>query len=155
MPTRKQPARKGTPRPTCLGNKFAVRNKGGRPRKWDEKAIAEETAALHKWMDNPNNYFFTSFLTARKLHPQQVERFAELSEEFCEAYARAKLVQEARIVEGALTRKFDGTFAKFILQNKAGWKEKSEVSGNAENPLAVIMERIALGERDLLDYDDR
>ena len=143
--------RKGTPRPTCLGNKFALGNKGGRPHKWDKKAIAKETTALNEWIKDPANYFFTSFLAVRNLHPQQIERFAEVSEEFCEAYARAKLVQEQRIVEGALTRKFDGNFAKFVLQNKAGWKERNELSGNTENPLAVILEHIASRAKNPLD----
>lgn len=128
MLAKNQKKRKGMLRPTCRGNDFAVGNKGGRPKKWTE---------------DPKNYFFTSFLTERQLHPQQVERFAEQSEEFCEAYARAKLVQECRLVEMAIFRKGDPGFIKFILKNKAGWKEKNEVSGNTENPLAVIMERIA------------
>ena len=143
--------RKSSPRPTCIGNKFAQGNKGGRPRKWTDEAIAKETDALYDWIDNPNNYFFTSFLIARELHPQQVERFAEMSEEFCEAYARAKLVQEARLVHMGITRKGDPGFIKFILQNKAGWKEKNEVSGDGENPLAVIMEKIAASAKDPLD----
>lgn len=152
MVTQKKRKRKGTPRPTCLGNTFAVGNKGGRPRKWTDEVIAKETNALHEWIENPNNYFFTSFLTARNLHPQQVERFAEMSEEFCEAYARAKLVQEQRLVELAVSRKGDGNFIKFVLQNKAGWKDKNEISGDTQNPLAVIMERIALSAKDPLDH---
>ena len=153
MAIQKKQNRKGTPRPTCIGNRFAQGNKGGRPRKWTDEAIAKETDALYEWIDNPNNYFFISFLIARSLHPQQVERFAAESEEFCEAYARAKLVQECRLVEMGITRKGDPNFIKFILQNKAGWREKSEVAGNAENPLAVIMERIALSAKDPLDRE--
>jgi hypothetical protein len=73
-----------------------------------------------------------------------------MSEEFCEAYARAKIVQECRLVDMAIFRKGDPNFIKFILQNKAGWREKNEISGNAENPLAVIMERIAANTADPL-----
>jgi hypothetical protein len=51
---------------------------------------------------------------------------------------RAKLVQECRLVEMGITRKGDPGSIKFILQNKSDWKEKSEVSGNAANPLANV-----------------
>lgn len=148
MATHENRKRKGTARPTCLGNKFALGNKGGRPRKWTEEAIAKETAALHEWMENPNNYFFTSFLAARGLHPQQMERFAAESEEFRETHARARATQEFRIVDKALNRKFDATFAKFVLSNKAGWKEKQEISGDGKNPLAALFDEIGQKAKD-------
>lgn len=153
MVTQQKQNRRGTPRPTCVGNKFAQGNKGGRPRKWTDEMIAKEAIALREWIKNPGNYFFTSFLVERGLHPQQIERFAKLSEEFCEAYERAKLVQETRLVEMGITRSGDPSFIKFILQNKAGWKKKNEVSGNSESPLAFLVQRIASSAQDPLEYD--
>ena len=138
-----QKKRKGTPRPTCRGNKFALGNSGGRPRKWTDEMIAKETVALRKWIENPDNFFFTSFLAERNLHPQQVERFAAESEEFCEAYERAKLIQEERLVHMGITRTGDPGFIKFILQNKAGWGKRKDVARRAKNTLLVIMEKIA------------
>jgi hypothetical protein len=43
-------------------------------------------------------------------------------------------------------------FHQVLLQNKAGWKERQEVSGDEANPLAVIMQRIAESAHDPLDY---
>ena len=149
----KKKAKKKTPSKSALSILNSPQ-KIGRPREWDEESINIERLELEKWIDNPKNYFITSFLNERKLHSQQVERFCDFSKEFCEAYARARQIQEQRIVEAALSRKFDGTFAKFVLQNKAGWKEKQEVSGDAANPLAVILDRIAISARDPLDYDE-
>lgn len=60
-------------------------------------------------------------------------------------------IQECRLVDMVVFRKGDPGFIKFILQNKAGWREKNEISGSAENPLAVIMERIALSAKDPLE----
>lgn len=138
------------------GNKFAVGNNGGRPREWTSVEIEKERIALEEWMENPKNYFFTNFLNIRKLHPEQIERFCTYNQEFRESYARARRIQEERLVELAVFRKGDANFIKFVLQNKAGWKEKSEVSGDANNPLAVILEKIAANSRDPLqqDYDD-
>lgn len=126
----------------------------GRPIEWTPERIEAERIALEKWIDNPKNYFFTAFLNERHLDLKQVERFAEVSPTFCHTYAHAKQIQEARLVELAVSRKGDGNFIKFVLQNKAGWKEKSEVSGNGTNPLAIILDRIGANARDPLEYDD-
>lgn len=146
--------RKGTPRPTCIGNKFALGNKGGRPRKWTEKEISAEYFALIEWMEDPNSYFMTSFLIQRYLKAEHLRRLSQYSEEFRETLERARLVQECRLVDLAVFHKGDPGFIKFILQNKSGWKGKAEISGNAANPLAVIMERIAASAKDpLAEYE--
>lgn len=137
-----------------MGNQRSVGNRGGRPIEWTDSEIAKETEALHKWIADPKNYFFTSFLNERNLDPKQVQRFCEYDPEFCQAFERAKQIQEQRLVEGALNRKFDPGFTKFVLQNKSGWKEKSEVSGDANNPLAVIMAKIADNAKDPLEEYD-
>ena len=104
--------------------------------------MEKERIALEKWIENPDNYFLTAFRTERNLLPEIVERLREYSISFRETYARALEIQEQRIVSNALSRKFDGNFAKFVLQNKAGWKEKQEISGDASNPLAVLLAKI-------------
>lgn len=149
--TKPKAKKKGTPRPTCIGNKFAVGNNGGRPREWTDADIAIENEALKDWIKNPKNYFLTSFLIDRDLHKEQMERFARYNQEFCATFEKAKQVQEQRLVDLAVTKKGDGGFIKFVLQNKAGWKEKSEISGDAANPLAVILERIGQTAKDPLD----
>jgi hypothetical protein len=125
----------------------------GRPREWTEGLIEQKRKQLEKWIDNKNNYFFTTYLNEADLHPEQIERFCNYSEHFRETYARALKIQEARLVELAVSRKGDGNFIKFIMANKCGWKEKSEVSGDGVNPLAIIMAKIADSAKDPLDYD--
>ena len=93
-------------------------------------------------------------MNQENLHLEQIDRFCNYSEKFRDTYTRALATQEVRLVELAVTKKGDGNFIKFILQNKAGWKEKQEVSGDAANPLAVILDRIAASARDPLDYDE-
>jgi hypothetical protein len=154
MPDRNQKKRKGTPRPTCVGNKFALGNKGGRPREWTAENIETERLALIEWAKDTKNYFITSFLNQRNLSPEHLCRFSQYSEEFREALERAKCIQEERLVDLAVTRKGDPGFIKFILQNKSGWKDKSEVSSEAGNPLAIILEKIGQTARDPLDGRD-
>ena len=126
-------------------------NPGGHPREWTEGFIEKERLALLEWLKDPKNYFLTGFLVERGLVHEQIARFEKYSKKFCETMAIARYVQEQRLVELAVTRKGDGNFIKFILQNKAGWRERNEISGDAANPLSVIMERIALKSRNPLD----
>lgn len=129
--------------------------KRGRPIEWTDDLIDAETEALHKWIEDPKNYFFTSFLVERDLDIAHIERFARYNSSFRQAYEKAKQIQEKRLVDLAVTRKGDGGFIKFILQNKAGWKEKNEITGDVNNPLAVIMDTIGKKSRDPLeDYSD-
>jgi hypothetical protein len=110
---------KGTPRPTYIGNTFALGNKGGRPREWDEEVIAIEEKALREWIKNPKNYFLTSFLNQR-LTWKQLIRFSEYSEEFCHTLERARLVQEACLVDLAVSRKGDVDSSSSFCRTRLG-----------------------------------
>lgn len=48
--------------------------------------------------------------------------------EFLDAYARAKGLQEALLVEGTMAGAFDGRFAPFLAKNLLGWKDRTEVA---------------------------
>ena len=135
-----------------IGNKYAVGK--GRPVEWTPELIEIEREALETWIDDPKNYFITAFLNERKLDAKLIDRFTQSSQSFCQTYTRAKQIQEQRLVEAACTRKFDGNFVKFVLQNKAGWKEKQELSGDTQNPLAILMAKIdANAKSPVEDYE--
>ena len=125
----------------------------GRPIEWTAELIEEERLALDAWIADKKNYFFTSFLNERRLGMEQVERFARTSQSFCESLALARRTQEQRLVELAVTRKGDPNFIKFVLQNKAGWKERNEVSGDQSNPLAVLLDRIGTKAKDPIEVE--
>lgn len=146
---------KPVPPPAPKGNQYAKGcETSGRPRDWTEDMVEKVRKNLEEWIEDPKNFFFTGFLNKYNVHPQQIERFCNYSPEFRETHAKALRIQEERLVNLAVFRKGDGGFIKFILANKAGWKEKSEVSGDAANPLAIILDRIGQSARDPLDYDE-
>jgi hypothetical protein len=99
--------------------------------------------ALKEWISVPENYYFNRFLTLRGLHPEQASRLEARSSVFRDAVRFAKAVMEERLVHLAVTKQGDGNFIKFVLANKAGWKERSEVSGDSQNPLALVLDKIA------------
>jgi len=147
--------KKSIPPPAPKGNKYAAGcETSGRPREWTEGFIEQKRKALAKWIENPKSYFFTSYLNQEDLHHEQIERFCNYSPEFRATYKRALAIQEQRLVDLAVFKKGDGNFIKFVLANKAGWKERQELSGDAANPLSVILDRIADSAKDPLEYDD-
>lgn len=121
----------------------AQKNKGGRPREWTEELIEVERQELDKWIHNPENYYLTNFLIERDLDNEGIARFCRYSERFRDTFEKAKRVQESRLVNLAVSKKGDGGFIKFVLQNRAGWKERNEISGDQANPLTVLMEQIS------------
>lgn len=141
------------PPPAPKGNQRAKGcTTSGRPREWTDELIEAERIAFEEWLENPNSYFIGEFIVQRKLTGyEMLQKFAERSPEFSETLKKARAAQEQRIVQGSMTKKFDGSFAKFVLANKAGWREKQEISGDAANPLAVILDRIGKSNKDPLD----
>jgi len=131
------------------------KGKPGGPIYWTAERIAEKQVALEKWIADPESYYFTKFLAQENLDSAQLVRMCTYSDSFRQAVDLAKRTQEIRLVELAVSRKGDGGFIKFILQNKAGWHDKTQISGDGANPLTIIMDRIASSSRNQLeDYDD-
>jgi len=68
----------------------------------------------------------------------------------------AKAWQETRLAEGGLTSEFNSGFCKFVMGNTCGWVDKQEtkISGDAENPLAFLLQNVDGRSKDLVTDDD-
>ena len=128
---------------------------GGKPKYWTVEKIAKEAESLEKWLKNEDNYYIRNWLAERRIGPATVLEWCDRLPFFEKVYARAKLLQENRLVHLATTRKGDGNFIKFVLSNKHGWKEKSEVAGDNANPLAVILGKINDTKQEPLSLDNQ
>jgi hypothetical protein len=119
---------------------YNVNGEGGRPVKYTDEFLDELANQLDTWINNEKNLWIKNFFTDRYIPVQIPEELCSRSKRFSEAYARAKILQESRIYNRALERKYDGTMARFGLMNNHGWAEKSktEISGDANNPLNVL-----------------
>lgn len=142
-----------TPNPNKELTKSLQGQGGGRPTEYSDEYIEQEADALLRWLQVKGNYYLTRFFNERKLHPEHGTRFAKRSKKFCDALQLARSTMEARIVEGSMSKKFDGSFAKFVLANKAGWKEKTELSSDQANPFQVIMDRISSTNKEPIEID--
>ena len=66
------------------------------------------------------------------------------------AYGKAKVTAQVAnaLVKKALSDRADSVnAAKFYLQSQAGWKERSELAGDPNNPLKSVTEIIVRGVR--------
>lgn len=50
--------------------------------------------------------------------------------DFATAYARCKNIQKGKLVDGALSERYNANFAKFVAVNCHGMKERSETDSN-------------------------
>jgi hypothetical protein len=133
------------------GNKHAVGNSGPPPSKYTQEFIEKEAMAFVTWFSNPENIYFKRFALERGYPPDELVHFAKKSEVFSRAYTFAKAWQECKIVEGALFNKLNSNFAKFAMANLSGWSDKQQVSGDAANPLAFLLQKTDGQSKDLVN----
>lgn len=133
------------------GNKYALGNKGPAPSLYTQEFIENEAKAFVYWFSKPENIYFKRFALERGYPPDALADFAKKSEVFSRAYLFAKEWQECKIVEGALFNKLNSNFAKFAMSNLSSWSDKQQVSGNAANPLAFLLQKVDGQSKDLIN----
>lgn len=123
--------------------------KMGRPVIWTEELIENERLALEEWIENPKNYYLGRFCEARDYTLDTLLVLEDKSKDFARTLKKARQVQENRLVDCAITKKHDGNFTKFVLANRAGWKERTELSGDVKNPLSFVLSSIDNANKDI------
>jgi len=126
-----------------MGNQNAKGHGFGRPQIWTEEKIDAIAEKLYEWMQRPKSIYLKSFWCEQNIHKDMVTDFINRSPIFARAYSQAKEWQEAKLVTEALAKRTSDSMTKFVLVNVHKWKERTEVSGDAQNPLALVLEKIA------------
>jgi hypothetical protein len=139
--------------PAPKGNTYAAGNSGPPPSKYTAEFIENEAKAFILWFSQPDNIYFKRFALERGYPPDELANFAKKNEVFKRAYLFAKEWQECKIVEGALFNKLNSSFAKFAMANLSGWSDKQQVSGDAVNPLAFLLQKADGQSKDLVHAD--
>ena len=137
------------PRPP-LGNKYALGHGCGAPEKYTDEWIEKESEAFIEWMKLPESIFFKSFAIERGYHPNRLQEFADKSPIFSGVLNKAKAWQEQKLINFALFNKINAGMTKFVLANHHGYVEKTQVSGDAANPLSFLLEKSS-PSKDLVD----
>lgn len=138
---------------------YNVNGEGGRPIEYTEEVFSQLADELIEWSNDPKNIFVEKFATNKRKSPPILQDWANKSARFAEALKYAKHVQEAKLKEGGLTRKYSDSFTKFLLINNHGvqkYAEKTEttISGDAANPFVMILNQTKELVQDEKDTDD-
>lgn len=123
---------------------------GGRPKKYTDEFIENEAIEFEKWMELPDSIYFKEFAFGRGYTSQLFSEWAQTNQRFSETFKKVREWQEFRVAKGTLKNEFNPSFAKFFMGNVCGWAEKieSKISGDAQNPLACIIEKISSKSKD-------
>lgn len=122
------------------GNKISVGNSGQPPQIYTPEWLSNEAKLFKEWMEKPDSYYFNSFAIERGYSPQRFPEFAEKSPEFAETLKIAKQWQQSKLVTSGLKNETNASITKFVLQNCHGWAERQQISGDANNPIAFLLE---------------
>lgn len=136
------------------GNQLALGQSGGRPVNYTEEMLDQLAIKLYEWMQLPESIYVKSFCFQYGLLPQKIEDYCNRSPVFREAWLQSKEWQEAKLVTQALNRKTAEGMTKFVLVNVHKWKEKTEVSGDSANPLALVLADIAKKNQQPIDIQE-
>ncbi len=133
-------------------------NKGrecGRPMKFTIEEIEGFAVEFLDWLDDENNFWMKNFCLEKRINPDCMHEWCELSENFRSAYLLAKHKQEAKTYIGGLIGKFNSNIVKLSLTNHHGWAERSEtkISGDKENPLSCLLTSISGQTKELINDD--
>lgn len=140
------PAPKGhAPYPGC--------EQGGRPTKYTKEFIEEEAIAFEEWMRLPNSIWYESFAVERGYDPNLLSLWAKENEKFSGVYRLSQGWQKAKLIQGGLLNTYNASITKLVLANTCGWTDRQQVSGDATNPLAFLLNSIDGASKELINNE--
>jgi hypothetical protein len=134
---------------------YAGCEKGGRPRKYDDDFIINEANQFLIWMGKPESVWYECFAIERGYNPHLLSEWAKHNKKFATVYEYAQGWQKAKLINGGLTGKYNSNVLKLVLANTIGWTDKQQISGNAANPLAFLLEQANGKSKDIVTNDKR
>jgi|GEM_PF-781703 len=134
---------------------YAGCEKGGRPKKYTEEVIEHEAHQFRNWMDKPDSVWYECFAVERGYHPSLLSEWAKSNKKFGVVYDYAQGWQKAKLINGGLIGKYNSNILKLVLANTIGWTDKQQISGNAANPLAFLLEQADGKSKDIVNHDKR
>jgi DNA-packaging protein gp3 len=124
---------------------------GGRPEKYTQEKIEWEADAFLEWMARPDSIWYKDFALERGYPAEYLSIWAKSNKRFSQVYERAKEWQQSKLVKGGLLNQFNAGFTKFVMSNTCGWTDRQQISGDAANPLSLLLQKVDGGTKDLVD----
>lgn len=115
-------------------------------RMYNQKIFDEDIEQLavefDAWMELPDSLWFKSFWLSKNLDYDYAVELSERNESLAFVFKKARAWQTARLLERGLQKELSEGLVKLVLYNTAGWSDKKQISGDAQNPLAMIINEI-------------
>ena len=138
--------------PTLISNNYIVneKQKSTPKKRWKftDEFIKEITQKLLDWVKTSDTLWLGSFAQINGFHRHRLAELALTNEEFGKAFEIAKQAQENWLVTSALNKKVDCTMAIFALKNVAGWRDKTEFTGEVKFDIQSLITDIFRTEKE-------
>lgn len=127
------------------------RKEGGQPgnknaEKWTEEEALKLGNELIEWMSFDENFWVKEFLTNNDLNEKTSNYLKDKFLSFSTLLEKAFAIQEKKLVSNGLKNKWNNAMAIFVLKNKHGYKDKTEVESNVkvEDRTDSVLKRLKL-----------
>lgn len=107
-----------------LGNKNAE--------KWTEEEALKLGNDLLDWMKADDNFWVKEYLIDNDINEKATNYLSHKYDSFLTLLERAFSIQEKKLVSNGLKNKWNNAMAIFVLKNKHGYKDKTEVDSNVK-----------------------
>ena len=121
-----------------LGNKNAE--------KWTEEEALKLGNDLLDWMKADDNFWVKEYLINNDLNDTLTNYLSHKYDSFSSLVEKAFSIQEKKLVSNGLKNKWNNAMAIFVLKNKHGYKDKTEVDNNVklEDRTNSVLKRVKL-----------
>lgn len=126
---------------------------GGRPIKYTTDFIEKEAVAFEEWMKLPDSIWYESFAVERGYDPNLLSLWAKENERFSGVYKLSQGWQKTKLIKGGLLSEYNAAITKLVLANTCGWTDRQQVSGDAVNPLAFVLNSIDGTSKELVNNE--
>ena len=107
-----------------LGNKNAE--------KWTEDEALKLANNLIDWLAVDENFWVKEYLVNNDLNDTLTNYLSHKYDSFSSLLEKAFSIQEKKLVSNGLKNKWNNAMAIFVLKNKHGYKDKTEVDSNVK-----------------------
>jgi len=108
-------------------------------KKYGDKELDQLAKEFDEYLDQPDSLWFKTFWISKNIDYDQAVEFSERHPPLMEVFKKARHWQTSRLLERGLKKELSEGLVKLVLYNTAGWSDRRQLSGDAQNPLAMLI----------------
>ena len=136
--------------PAPKGNKYALRNKGGRPSKFGADTLDFTQAYIKQAVDETktgkngkktvrvNLPSIEGLARWLKVSTDTIYKWGKENEEFFGMLGELKAIQAERLINNSLAGTYSPVIAKLLLSSKHGYSERNQTDIEIKRPIPIL-----------------